>query len=388
MSGEQPLIRLPKDFQLKEETLGDPVPTVITDFMLPDSKNAFLSRLPLIVWGIFGLYGIIVFFMTTGDLEAMSEWIFYILMLMLSPYLLKFIKKKINATIEYAHTVTQISKEEHLKLKRGFLGPFGVLGIIAVIGFTLLFGLYDYNGLWVFAENGENWTANMAILSNPLDEFYLDNVAFYANGLMSIPFLLVWEFGWLFISQFLWYSIAFVIYIFRIIRKYNYREEPQLVVKLGLSKPLAKLIVATGYGFVPFLLLRFFLQFLIGMAFEGYEIWISDTIATTLTLVLFLLLTILPPLIISSDLKKEVADETRKAEILGITAVEDVVEKAKSQGGVSITEAVSALLFNTYLQQMKEKQKTDSSLQKKMATSAAGPVASYGAKQALPLIRL
>ncbi len=373
------MITIPKDFQLKEETLGDPVPTVITDFILPDSRNGFLRRLPLIVWGIFGIYGIIVFLMSPSmDIEAVQEWLFYIVMLIVSPYLLKFIKKKINDTVEYAHKVTLISKDQHLKLKRGFLGPFGVLGIIAVIGFTLVFGLYDYNGLWFFASNGENWVTDTMAFP-----------AFYADGAMAIPFLLVWEFGWIFISQFLWYAIGFVIYVARIIRGYKYREEPQLVVKLQLSKPLSKLIVASGYGFVPFLILRFVLQFLIGLtSVDPYEIWLSDTIATTLTLVLFLLLTILPPLIISADLKKEVADETRKAEILGITAIEDVVEKAKSQGGVPINEAVSALLFTTYLQQMKEKQKTDGSIQKKMATSAAGPVASYGAKQALPLIKL
>ncbi len=370
MSSE-PLIRLPTDVQLKEETLGDPVPTVITDFILPDSKNSFLRLLPVIVWGIIGVIGVIIFFMNPPvDIEAVSEWLFYIVMLIVSPYLLKFIKNKMNETVEYAHKVTQISREEHLKLKRGFIGPFGVLGIIAVIGFTLFFGLYDYNGLWVFAGNGENWVTD--IVAAP---------EFYANGAMAVPFLLVWEFGWIFISQFLWYAIGFVIYIFRIIRKYTYREIPQLVVKLGLSKPLAKLIVATGYGFVPFLILRFFLQFVIQLAFPDYTIWLSDTVATTLTLVLFLLLTILPPLIIAADLKKEVAEETRKAEILGITAIEDVVEKAKAQGGVPINEAVSALLFNTYLQQMKEKQKVDGGVQKKMATSAAGPVASYGAKE-------
>ncbi len=307
-------------------------------------------------------------------MEAVSEWLFYIVMLIVSPYLLKFIKRKINDTVEYAHKVTQITKEEHLKLKKGFMGPFGTLGFIAVIGFTLLFGLYDYNGLFILT-NEENWVAD--IVASP---------EFYANGLMAVPFLLVWEFGWLFISQFLWYAIGFVIYIFRIIRKYNYREEPQIVVKLGLSKPLSKLIVATGYGFVPFLILRFFLQFVIGLAFPDYVIWLSDTVATTLTLVLFLLLTILPPLIISSDLKKEVADETRKAEILGVTAIEDVVEKARSQGGVPINEAVAALLFNSYLQQMKDKQKVDSTLQKKMVTSAAGPVASYGAKEAIKFL--
>ncbi len=379
MSGEQPIIRLPTDVKLKEETLGDPVPTVITDFILPDSKSAFLHWLPVIVWGIFGLIGVIIFFVNPSKetVAAVSEWLFYIVMLMISPYLLKYIKRKINDTIEYAHKVTQISREEHLKLKRGFLGPFGALGIIAVIGFTLLFGLYDYNGLWVFAGNQENWVFD--IIDDPL---------FYANGAMAIPFLLVWEFGWIFISQFLWYAIGFVIYISRIVPKYDYREEPQVVVKLGLSHPLSKLIVATGYGFVPFLLLRFFLQFVFGLTIEGYGVWMSDTVATTLTLVLFLLLTILPPLIITSDLKKEVAEETRKAEILGITAIEDVVEKAKVQGGVTITEAVSALLFNTYLQQLKEKQKVGGGIEKKIATSAAGPIASYGAKQMLPLFKL
>ncbi len=380
MSGEQPLIRLPTDIKLKEETLGDPIPTVITDFILPNSKSAFLHWLPVIVWGIFGLYGIFVFLMTSGDIEGMSEWLFYIVMLIVSPYLLKYIKRKINETVEYAHKVTQITKEEHLKLKRGFLGPFGVLGIIAVIGFTLFFGLYDYNGLWVFAGNGENWVADTI---NP------ESFSFYANGAMAVPFLLVWEFGWIFISQFLWYAIGFLIYVWRIIRNYPYREEPQMVVKLGLSKPLSHLIVDTGLGFVPFLVLRFVLQFVFQLpfVFPDYVIWLSDIIATTMTLVLFVLLTILPPLIIASDLKKELAEETRKAEILGISAIEDVVEKARTQGSVSLNEAISALLFNTYVQQMKQKQVVDGGIKKKMATSAAGPVASYGAKQILPLIK-
>ena len=378
MSSEDTMVKLPQNFQLKEEVLNDPIPKVITDFILPSSRNGFLRNLPLIVWGLFGIIGIIIFLMSSSmDIEAIYEWLFYILMLLLSPYLLRYIKIKMNETIEYAHKVTLISKDKHLKLKRGLLGPFGPLGIVSVIGFTLIFGLYDYNGLWIFAANGENWVADTII-----------NPGFYANGLMAIPFLIVWEFGWLFISQFLWYAISFVIYIGRIIRGYTYREPPQVVVKLGLSKPLAKLIVATGYGFVPFLLIRFILQFAFGLAFPDYSIWMSDTIATTLTLVLFLLLTILPPIIIAADLKKEVAEETRRAEILGVTAIEDIVEKATKQGGVPITEAVSALILNTYLQQMKEKQRVDSSIQKKMATSAAGPIASYGAKQALPYIKL
>ncbi len=370
-------MRLPMDVKLKEETLGDPIPTVITDFILPSSKNAFLRWLPVIVWGIFGLYGIVVFFMTSGDPEGMSEWLFYIVMLIVSPYLLKYIKRKINETVEYAHKVTEISKEKHLKLKRGFLGPFGALGFIAVIGFTVLFGMYDYNGIFIFAGNGENWVADII---NP------DSFAFYANGQLAVPFLILWEFGWIFISQFLLYAISFVIYVARIVRGYNYREEPQIVVKLGLEKPLSHLIVDTGLGFVPFLILRFFLQFVIKIFFRGYTIWWSDTIATTLMLVLFMLMTILPPLIISSDLKKEVAEETRKAEILGVTAIEDVVEKAQTQGGVPINEAVAALIFNSYLQQLKMKQNADSGIKKKMATSAAGPVASYGAKEGVKFL--
>ncbi len=373
----EPLIRLPTDVQLKEEVLGDPVPRVITDFILPDSKNAILRFLPVLIWGILGGIGAIIFLIQPNmDIEAVSEWLFYIVMLIISPYLLKFIKKKMNDTMEYAHKVTQISKEDHLKLKRGLLGPFGVLGIIAVIGFTLLFGLWDYNGLFM-AGNEENWVFD--VVASP---------EFYANGIMAVPFLLVWEFGWLFISQFLWFAISFVIYIFRIIRKYSYREEPQIVVKLGLSKPLSQLIVSTGYGFVPFLILRFFLQLVFQIIWPDYTVWMSDTVATTITLILFLLLTIVPPLIIAADLKKEVAEETRKAEILGITAIENVVEKAKAQGGVPINEAVSALLFNTYLQQMKEKQKTEGGLQKKMVTSAAGPIASYGAKTGIKYVPL
>jgi len=375
MSSE-PLIKLPNNVKLKEETFDDPAPKVITDFILPDSKNAILRLLPVIVWGIFGLVGVILFLASSLDMQGMAEWLFYIATLIISPYLLKYIKHKINDTMEYAHKVTQITKEEHLKLKKGFLGPFGVLGIIAVIGFTVLFGLYDFNA-WGLASATEGWVFDTA---DP------ETASFYANGLMAVPFLIVWEVGWLFLSQFLWYSISFVIYVFRVIRKYNYREEPQIVVKLGLSKPLSQLIVATGYGFVPFLLLRFVLQIAFRLVDSTYAVWLSDTIATTLTLVFFLLLTILPPLIITNDLKKEIADEMRKAEILGTNAIEDVVEKAKTQGSVPLDEAISAILFNTYVQQMKDKQKTEGGVQKKMATSAAGPIGSYGAKEVVKIV--
>ena len=57
MSDDASIVKLPGEFKVKEEILGDPAPTVITDFMLPKS----IKVLPIIVWGIVFVVGIINF---------------------------------------------------------------------------------------------------------------------------------------------------------------------------------------------------------------------------------------------------------------------------------------------------------------------------------------
>ena len=197
-------------------------------------------------------------------------------------------------------------------------------------------------------------------------------------------FLFEWIAFFFFQSQFLWYVIGYLWYFGTVNGKYEYRENVTLVIELGLTHPVSHSVVEIGWGYIPILILECIYQFVLPL-FVKPDIWLMDTVSTVLILLFFLLVTIVPPIQIANDLKRKVKDTTHDAEILGAHAIEDAVLKAEQEGGISLNEAVSAILFNMYLQQMKTKQGMSSGVQKKIVGSAAGPVASYGAKEGISL---
>jgi hypothetical protein len=401
MSDDESLIRIPTDVKVKEEILGDPAPKVITDFILPEKKGP-LGYLPIIVWGIVLLIGVINFIVfnavntalvqsDTSDFDSgLLSWIFYCGMLILTPYLLRFIKNKMNFSIEQLHRITDISREAHLKLKKRIFGP---IGMVVVILLTVIFIIWDITGFGVkysfpmvilpagTTSSLEGFLNDMASVKTSVGDqvFYLMTSS-GAISFQAVLFVIVWEAYWLFQSQLLWYVIGYLWYLWPVQRKYEYREPVEMVIKLGLTKPVHHSIVEVGWGFIPFLVLKFIYQIM-----NPFDIWPDDTTSTILILAFFLILTIVPSMLITSDLKREHAEAMHHAEVLGADALENVVQKAETTG-VPIAEAVTALLLNTYLQEMKAKQGgAAGGMGKKMATSCASPIASYGAKEGLAL---
>jgi hypothetical protein len=227
----------------------------------------------------------------------------------------------------------------------------------------------------------EGFLNDMAsVRSNVGDQVFYLMTASGAISFQAVLFVIVWETYWLFQSQLLWYVIGYMWYLAPVQSKYEYREPVEMVIKLGLTKPVHHSIVEIGWGYIPFLVLKFIYQLM-----NPFDIWPDDTISTFLILAFFLILTIVPSMLITNDLKREHAEAMHHAEVLGADALEKVVQKAETTG-VPIAEAVTALLLNMYLQEMKMKQGgATGGMGKKMATSCASPIASYGAKEGLAL---
>jgi len=383
VSDDETLIRIPTDVKLNEEILGDPAPRVITD-VIPPKKGV-----PVILWGIIFLIGLVNFIISpywasdaSDSLAGLESWMFYSFLLMLMPYLLRYIKNKINFCIEQEHRIKNISREDHLKLKKRIFGP---VSIVVVLLLTIVFVIYDLTGyelttpikyvLPIIPSNTlpEGWISD--VIKN-----WSSNQAFYVNYFQAGLFLVVWEVSWLFNAQFLWFVIGFLWYLGPVVRKHDYREPVEVVIKMGLTKPVLHSIVEVGWGYIPYLVFKFIYQLI-----NIKDIWFDDTISTTLVLVFFLVISIVPPMEIANRVKSAHAEAMHHAEVLGTDALENVVKKAETTG-VPIAEAVTALLLNTYLHEMKQKQGgVAGGVEKKIVTSAAGPIGSYGAKEGLAL---
>nr|MDO8116306.1 hypothetical protein [Candidatus Sigynarchaeota archaeon] len=306
--------------------------------------------------------------------EAQMALLFWTLFFMVSWYGLLLIRRQMFKSVQEAHRVTQISSADHKKLLTVLFGPVSI--IVSLIIFVII-AVYDFNAFGLEIDN-----IYATVLPAP-EGWLLDSGfgvelygPYYVNEAMAVVWLIIWWCGDLMSAMYCWAGIGFLIYSRAITKKFSFRNEPAVVSQLRLTSEEEKAFVAVSYGFVPFLTLKSLAQIILTP-------WWSDTIITIVTLAFFILLLFIPIKNVTADIKSETKGNEFDAKAKSILALIEILEKVDKGEELSLKKAVMALLYASYLEQIKSIKNQGKSNNTKVLTSLAGPVASYGAKTGL-----
>jgi hypothetical protein len=330
---------------------------------------------PIAFAGVLGVIALAAGYFTSEDTkDFVVEFAFFLAFFVISYYSLLLLRKLMVNAAKEAHRITKITQEEHLKVMNVMFGPLAlfmiaiIAAIICVYDFNaygqVIYNIYDPTGV-----SREGWVLD-----------YIDSPAYYI-GPMGAVWLLIWWACDVLSAAYCWYAIGFLLYAKKITKKFTFRNEASVVKQLNLTELEVKAFIAVSYGFVPFLTLKSLAQIQIG-DFMLMTPWWSDTIITAVTIFLFVLLLLIPPKDIFKDLKSETVSDEFDAKARSILALTDIIQKIDKGEELSLKNAVMALLYSSYLDQVKSFKASGSGAQKKILTSLMGPGVSYGAKMA------
>ncbi|MEX2682853.1 MAG: hypothetical protein Q6373_014780 [Candidatus Sigynarchaeota archaeon] len=309
------------------------------------------------------------------------EFTFWIAFFTVSYYSLLLLRKLLVNAAREAHRVTKITKEAHLKVLKILFGPLAIIMIFIIAAIIIA---YDVNAFGLNVRNiydgsAEGWVQSvaecLALPSTDPDSLY------FSPSPMEYVWLIMWISCDLLSAAYCWYAIGFLLYAKKITKKYTFRNEASVVKQLNLTELEQKAFVAVSYGFIPFLTLKSIAQ----INFGGMMLmvpWWSDTIITALTVLLFVLLLLVPPKQIIADLKAETMLDEFDAKARSILALTDIIQKIDKGEELSLKNAVMALLYSSYLEQVKTFKISNPAGTKKILTALIGPGVSYGAKMA------
>jgi len=306
---------------------------------------------------------------------AQTEFVFWIPFIVISFYCLMIVRNQIFKSMREAYRITKITKEEHQKLMKLVFGPIALVVILAI---AVVVCIYDFNAFGLTVPNLYDGEAEGWLLNSEWPTVY---VPFYVDQLMAVDWLLIWWTADLLSVAYFWYAISFLIYSKKITKKFTFRNEPSIVKQLNLTDLEEKAFISVSYGFIPFLSLKSLSQMALVTP------WYSDTILTGITVVMFVLLLMIPARNVKADIKKETMGDEFDAKAKSILALLELIEKVDKGEDLSLKKAVMALLYASYLDQIKSFKASSSGNQKKIITALAGPAATYGLKAAGPLLK-
>ena len=257
---------------------------------------------------------------------------------------------------------------------------FGRANTIGAVCFALIFGVYDYNA-WGFASGTlpESWIYDLGSW-NALSNIALDQVYYYVNGFGAILWLIAWEITWLFTGQFLYWSVAYLLYLYWIIYRVPYLNETEIIWKAGSNDRFMRIIISIGGFYAIFLTIR-------TVYWWFFDIWWSDTISTYLLLVLFLILVIAPPIMVADDLNEDIDKEIKEVEKLGIGSISNLIDHHFDENTpVDNAKAATAVMYYLYTQELKDRKKISKDFRNNILKAAAAPLISLLIKYLLIFI--
>lgn len=369
MSGEIIVKDVPVKLSLEKTIITEQLDWAGPKLMQKGPLRLFVVIFPIIFAGVLGVIALAVGYFSTGDV---AEFTFFLAFLVVSYYSLLFLRKLLVNAAKEAHRITKITKEEHLKLLKLIFGPGAIFMILI---FSAIICVYDLNTFGmdvvnIYDGSAEGWIQSIA-----------EDPTYYSPVPMAIVWLLVWWACDVLSAAYCWYAIGFLLYARKITKKFTFRNEASVVKQLNLTDLEQKAFIAVSYGFVPFLTLKSISQVTFG-DFVLVTPWYSDTVITAVTIALFVVLLIVPAKQIVADIKSETAADEFDAKARSILALTDIIQKIDKGEELSLKNAVMALLYSSYLDQVKTFKAANSGNQKKILTSLAGPGATYGLKMA------
>jgi hypothetical protein len=283
--------------------------------------------------------------------------------------------------MEEAYKITKITPEEHAKL---YQIVFGKIGIVVIVIIAAILCVYEFNAfssgphvsnLWVKGQiEGWYWDYNNGVAGGPSG--LASGAGFYGTGGAPAVCLILWWFADIYSAFMCWYAIAFLIYSHRIVKRFGYRNESEIVRQLRLTAGEEKAFIEVSFGFIPLLCMKFVAQIFV----DELVPWWNDTVTMFVILVFFVILLIIPSRAIMKEIKMAGAADEAMAKTKSILALVELINKIDSGDLLTLKDAVGALLYNAYLEQIQSLRMLGSKNNKKIATSLAGPCASYGAK--------
>jgi hypothetical protein len=338
-------------------------------------KRFYLERFYIRRWGILGklfpfwftiVFAIIGYFagIFSPPIQffASVSYIYWILFIPFTVYLMTWLDREIKRTIRRVNEVITYERETQKNLLNSL---YGLPGILMSVLFALPFVIYDITGFFVTSEG---WLKDIAFLDNT----WYPGIDITTNGIGfgSLLWLVIWIIPWFFMGALIWMAIAFIIYIRSKLKETKWKDDILKVAREKQHKKILTRAILTFLPLSPFIAIKFIYQ-----AF--FDIWWSDTISLYLLLILFLVGTIIAPTIIAKDIDHEKAEALQKIEKVQNEQF-DATAKCLVDGVECSTDSMlRAVLIHLYTEKVHielQKKTLDKHLVNKMIVAALVPL--------------
>lgn len=354
----------------------------VLDHLVFEKGGFFGKIVPLLIAGVFLLLGYMAGIFGAGvQPAAKTSYIFWILFIAISMYLLYFFDLAGMQIVHEAELKLDITSEKHEKILKFIYGP---IGIIIWLLITAPFIIYDITGF--SAVNTEGWLNDIKLSMASLDETWYPGILSYPNGIgfSTLLWLVVWEIPWLYFGAFIWLSLANLVYVNRTLKNSSWREDIDIVVRKNRYKHLLNHLFELYVLLVPYLLLKLIYQLFL-------DIWWDDTIATFVLFAIFFVGIAISPFLITSDVNSEKLKLLENIESIETKAFDDTGKDLISGKDVDTKFMIKALIIHLYAEEMTAVLTSKSGskgLVIKIVFALVGPIAGYAIKFVLPLLGL
>jgi hypothetical protein len=324
---------------------------------------------------IIGIYAGI--FTNEIEYSAKISYIFWILFIPLTVYLMTWLDKTMKKTIRETN---KLIKYEDSVQKSLLNSLYGLPGILMSIIIALPFIIYDITG---FGFTSEGWIKDIQIYFADGDNSWYPRITETTNGVGfgSLLWLILWIIPWFFMGAFIWMSFSFAIYMRAKLKETKWKDDIQKVIREKQHRKLLTLSIMTYLPLSPYIAVKFIFQ-------TFFEPWWSDTISLYILFIIFIVGTIIAPSIIAKDI-----DEEKEEFLLEVDKIENaqfnVIAKNLIDGKEVNTDALSkAIVTYLYTEKLKtdfKKKTLDRHLVNKMIVAALVPIITYGVRYIIPI---
>ncbi|MFW9970815.1 MAG: hypothetical protein ACFFDF_11515 [Candidatus Odinarchaeota archaeon] len=330
---------------------------------------------PMLITVIFLIVGYFAgIFEAEIEIMAQISYIFWILFIPLTIYLMTWLDKSMKRTIRKANQLIIYEKETQRNILNSLYGTPGILMSLLI---ALPFILYDITGFWF---TGEGWLTDIQAYFLASDNSWYPHITETMNGIGfgSLLWLIVWIIPWLFMGALIWMSISFVIYIRSILKETKWKDDIKKVIREKQHRGILTSSIMAFLPLSPFIAIKFIYQ-----AF--FEPWWSDTVSMYILFILFIIGTIVSPSIIAGDIDKEKKETLQNMAKLEASQFENLLQ-GKQINTESILRATLIYLYIEKVNTEFKKKTLDKHLVNRMIVAALVPVITYAVRYLIPIL--
>ncbi len=265
------------------------------DRLIPEQERLIDYLVPLFIFSAFFVVGYFVgIYDPEISVDAKSDYTLWVLIMIFGTYLMDWLVDAMTKVMQEADRVMKIEFKTQKKIIKVIFGPIGLLMSILI---AVPFILYDITGFGIFKEG---WLYDIQQYKTNCDNSWYPHICDYPQGIGigSILWLVIWTIPWLIFGAFIWLAFAFLIYLNTTLKHAKWKDEIHVVMRDKKYKRVLGLSIAAYIPLAPFLAMKLIYQIF-------YIPWASDTIATYILFILFMLGVICTPFLISKEIDAE-----------------------------------------------------------------------------------